>query len=170
MSGDGSDILNLKGLFKKVTFPEKVALCLSTWFGVGLLPAAPGTFGTLAALPLVLLLKYLGVFVEEIVTILFIPLSVWASELSRKSMNRDDPSEVVIDEVAGLFLTFFLLPVSWLTVCAGFFLFRLFDILKPFPIRWLDQTIRGGIGIVFDDLLAGIYANLSLRLLSYFIS
>ncbi|MFH0844294.1 MAG: phosphatidylglycerophosphatase A [Pseudomonadota bacterium] len=170
MSGDGSDILNLKGLFKKVTFSEKVALCLSTWFGVGLLPAAPGTFGTLAALPLVLLLKYLGVFVEEIVTILLIPLSVWASELSRKSMNRDDPSEVVIDEVAGLFLTFFLLPVSWLTVCAGFFLFRLFDILKPFPIRWLDQTIRGGIGIVFDDLLAGIYANLSLRLLSYFIS
>ena len=100
--------------------------------------------------------------------IIFVPLAIWSSHLSHKLLKRDDPSEVVIDEVAGILWTFFLLPLSWLTLCVGFILFRIFDIFKPFPIRTLERRLRGGIGIVLDDLLAGIYANLCLRIFLLF--
>jgi phosphatidylglycerophosphatase A len=84
-------------------------------------------------------------------------------------LERDDPAEVVIDEVAGILITFFLLPLSWLQLCFGFVLFRLFDILKPYPVRRLEK-LKGGFGIVADDLMAGVYANLCLRLLIQFVS
>jgi phosphatidylglycerophosphatase A len=95
--------------------------------------------------------------------LVFIFLAVWTSEISRKLLGRDDPREVVIDEAAGLLVTLFFLPLSGFNIILGFFLFRFFDILKPFPIRTIDQTIKGGWGIVLDDLLAGVYANAMIR-------
>ena len=165
MSKPQSDTLSLRDAFRKADFPGKLALALASWFYAGLMPGAPGTFGTLMAVPLILALNHLGEFYEGLALLLLIPTAIWASSLSERHLGRNDPPEVVIDEVAGFLLTLFLLPLSWLTLSLGFVLFRFFDIAKPFPIRWLEKRVRGGTGIVLDDLLAGVYANLSLRFL-----
>lgn len=129
------------------------------------MPKAPGTFGTLTAIPLVFVMNFLGIYFGSIFLIAFFFLAVWASESSRKLLEREDPSEVVIDEAAGLLMTVFLLPLSVPVVILGFILFRFFDIFKPFPIRRIDLRIKGGWGIVLDDIAAGIYANVCIRLL-----
>jgi phosphatidylglycerophosphatase A len=156
-------------LFKKTSFPGKSALFLSSCFGVGLIPAAPGTFGTIAAIPLAIGLARLGLLAGVCFLALFILLAVWTSGLSAKVLQKDDPSEVVIDEMAGFLIATFLVPVSFANLCFGFFLFRLFDILKPYPIRH-SEKIGKGIGIVLDDLLAGVYANLCLRFILLFVT
>ena len=153
----------LKEAFKKADFYGKTALLLSSWFGAGLMPLAPGSFGTLAAVPPVIILNYFGAFYAGISLILLIPLAVWTSNISQKLLGRDDPPEVVIDEVAGFFVTVFLLPFSWLSFTLGFLLFRAFDILKPFPIGMIDKRVKGGVGIVLDDIVAGVYANICVR-------
>ena len=149
--------------FSKTKFLNKIALLLSSWFGSGLVPRIPGTFGTLAALPLLFIMDILGCLYGGLFLLAFILLAVWTSEISRKLLGRDDPREVVIDEAAGLLMTLFFLPLSGFNVMLGFFLFRFFDILKPFPIRTIDQKLRGGWGIVLDDLLAGVYAHGMIR-------
>ena len=164
MSKYRSDTLNFKESFGKTHLFGKTALVLSSWFGVGLIPVAPGTFGTLAAVPLFLGMKYIGVLYSVIFLIVFIPMAVWVSGISNTLLGRDDPPEVVIDEAAGFMLALFLLPLAWSSLTLGFLLFRVFDILKPFPIGRLEK-IRGGIGIVVDDLVAGIYANFCVRVL-----
>ena len=157
------------GLFLRADFPGKLAFIFSSALGTGLLPVAQGTFGTLAGIPLVIGSAHLNPFVGGVLIFLFIILAVWSSDVSCNLLAREDPAEVVIDEVAGILMTFFLLPFSWLHLCFGFVLFRLFDILKPYPVRHLEK-LKGGLGIVADDLLAGVYANLSLRLLIQFVS
>lgn len=168
MSESQSDTLTLRESFRKADLLGKSALCLSFWFGAGLMPGAPGTFGTLAALPLAVLTNHLGVFYEVLALVILIPTAVWSSGLSQKLLGREDPREVVIDEVAGFLLAILLLPASWLLWSLGFILFRFFDILKPFPIGMLEKKIKGGAGIVLDDLMAGVYANLSVRVLLLF--
>jgi phosphatidylglycerophosphatase A len=108
------------------------------------------------------------VFYEVLALVILIPVAVWSSGLSQKLLGRDDPREVVIDEVAGFLLAILLVPASWLLWSSGFILFRFFDILKPFPIGMLEKKIKGGAGIVLDDLMAGVYANLSARVLLLF--
>ena len=157
------------GIFKRAALPDKLALVLSSWFGAGLLPVVPGTYGTLAGLPLALALAYLGPMAGAYVLFFFILLAVWVSERSAIVLGKEDPAEVVIDEVAGLLLTLFLLPATGLNLCLGFVLFRLFDILKPYPARRLEK-IGGGAGIVLDDLVAGVYGNVCLRLLGLILS
>lgn len=157
----------LRHAFVKAGFHGKTALILASWFGSGLAPLAPGTSGTLAALPLVLVTARLGTLQQALFVMVFIVLAVRTSGLSCRILDAKDPSPVVIDEVAGFLLTLLFVPLTWGSVCLGFFLFRLFDVLKPFPIRRLE-ALRGGFGIVADDLLAGIYANLSLRLILFF--
>ena len=121
------------------------------------MPKAPGTFGTLAAVPMAIAVNYLGAIYGAFSLAIFISVAVLTSGLSRKLIGREDPPEIVIDEAAGFAVTLFLLPLSWFSLSLGFLLFRLFDIFKPFPIRRLEK-IKGGIGIVLDDLLAGVYA------------
>lgn len=144
---------------------EAFTLLLSSWFGVGRLPLAPGTWGTLGAVPLVLIISYFGPVPAVISLAVIIPLAVWTSGTSRKLLKKDDPPEVVIDEVAGYFVTVFLLPFSWWSFILGFLLFRFFDILKPFPIGMIDKKVRGGIGICLDDIVAGVYANIGVRII-----
>ncbi len=156
---------NFLELFKKADLLDKLALILSSCFGVGLIPVAQGTFGTLAGIPLAIALAQAGPMAGAYVLFFFILLAVWASERSARALEKEDPAEVVIDEVAGLLLTLFLLPATGFNLCLGFILFRLFDILKPYPIRRLER-LGGGGGIVLDDLLAGIYANLCIRLVT----
>jgi len=151
--------------FNRAGFSGKAALILSTWFGIGLAPRAPGTFGTLGALPVAAVVSYCGFLCQGIAVILVIPLAVWSAEVSRKLMAKEDPQVVVIDEAAGLLLALFLFPLSWLSIISGFVLFRFFDILKPFPVGLIDRKVKGGLGIVLDDLMAGIYANICLRII-----
>lgn len=165
MSAPQSDTFILRESFSRADPRQKLALCLSLWFGAGLMPVAPGTFGTLAALPIAVFKNNFGTFYEVLILAIVILVAVWASGVSEKLLGRVDPSEVVIDEVAGFLMTIFLLPASWLNLTLGFFLFRFYDILKPFPIGTLERRVKGGAGIVVDDLLAGVYGNLSVRVL-----
>ncbi|MBS1237491.1 MAG: phosphatidylglycerophosphatase, partial [Deltaproteobacteria bacterium] len=151
--------------FGKADVPAKLGLVLSSCFGIGLIPVAQGTFGTLVGIPLAIALAHLPPLAGAYVLFFFILLAIWASEKSARALEKGDPAEVVIDETAGLLLTLYLLPATGFNLCLGFLLFRLFDILKPYPIRRLER-IGGGPGIVLDDLLAGVYANICIRVLT----
>ena len=168
MSGPQSDKLTLKESFCKVDFVNKIALILSSWFGVGLMPKMPGTAGTLAAIPMGIIMNHLGLFFGAIFLATSIAAAIWSAGVTERLLGRDDPSEVVIDEVVGLLLTIYLSPVSWLSIALGFMMFRFFDIMKPFPIRRLEK-IGGGTGIVLDDLAAGVYAGLSINIFYLFL-
>ena len=157
MSKVRSDNSPLLDIFKKSGFSGRTALVLSTWFGTGCLPIAPGTFGTLAAAPLILVLNNLGIWYSAVTLLFIVAIAVWSAGLAQDLLKKKDASEIVIDEVAGFLLATALLPFSWLSLGLVFFLFRFFDILKPFPIKNLER-LSGGIGIVMDDLLAGLYA------------
>ncbi|MBW1903045.1 MAG: phosphatidylglycerophosphatase A [Deltaproteobacteria bacterium] len=157
MSKIRSNNLLILDLFKKSGFSGKTALVLSTWFGSGCLPIAPGTFGTLAAVPLILVLNNFGIWYSAFTLLIVIGIAVWSAGLTEDLLEKKDPSEIVIDEVAGFLLATALLPFSWLSLGLVFFLFRFFDILKPYPIKHLEK-LRAGIGIVMDDILAGLYA------------
>ncbi len=166
MSKIQSDNFSVPDIFRRSGFSEKAALALSTWFGTGLLPVAPGTFGTIATTPLILGLNILGIWYSALALVSISAIAVWVSDVSQDLLDRRDPPEVVIDEVAGFLVTMFLLPHTWLALAMGFVLFRFFDILKPYPVKQVER-IRGGFGIVMDDLLAGFYANVGVRIILF---
>ncbi|CAA6603352.1 Phosphatidylglycerophosphatase A [Rhodospirillaceae bacterium LM-1] len=142
------------------------AFALATWFGIGKLRPAPGSWGSLAALPLAWGLWSLGgEWLVGLGALAVFALGILASEFYRKATLREDPSEVVIDEVAGQLLALALVPPGLLAYALGFLFFRGFDILKPGPIGWADRKIKGGLGIMLDDLMAGVAAGLLLYLL-----
>lgn len=138
---------------------------LALGFGSGLAAKMPGTFGTLAALPLVVLLSYYtGFSVYLIVTILVCVAGIWICGKTAEDMGVHDDSSIVWDEVAGMLIAMLAVPLSWQTVLVGFVLFRFFDILKPWPISYLDKHVHGGFGIMIDDVLAGLFALACLHL------
>ena len=137
------------------------ALALATAFGVGYVPVAPGTFGSAVGLLLWLALPSSRVLQASAIAILF-AAGAWAGSAAERHFGRTDPGPVVVDEVMGMLMTLFMNPVGWVGAGAGFLIFRLLDIIKPFPARRLEQ-LPGGIGIMADDAMAAIYANLALR-------
>ena len=151
--------------FKVSGVSDKIIILFATWFGAGFIPFAPGTWGSLAALPFAAGAYSLGLFFSCLSMLLIFFFSIPVSGRASRIMEEEDPSSVVIDEVAGIFVTLFLIPVSWTGIVAGFILFRIFDILKPFPVGFVDKKIKGGAGIVLDDIMAGIYANVGLRVI-----
>ncbi len=128
--------------------------------GLGFLPKAPGTFGTLWGIPLFYVLSRLSFSLALLLMILFILFAVWTSDRVQKLVGQDDPSFVVIDEIVGYGVSVLGWSFDAKGVCVAFILFRLFDIWKPWPVRWLDRNLSGGWGIVLDDVAAGVYANL----------
>ncbi|MEW5910801.1 MAG: phosphatidylglycerophosphatase A [Thermodesulfobacteriota bacterium] len=142
---------------------EKMATFLATGFGIGKIPFAPGTFGSAAGLPICYLISRMELMHAFLATLFILLFSIWIAHLAEKRFKINDPGEIVIDEIAGIVVTFFGLPFDPYYWVLGFILFRIADILKPYPIRIIDRGIHGGWGIVLDDLLAGIYANLFLR-------
>ncbi|HUL22097.1 MAG TPA: phosphatidylglycerophosphatase A [Thermodesulfobacteriota bacterium] len=140
-------------------------LLFATGFGVGYSPVAPGTLGTLIAIPVYYFLSNILSPIYEITLVGFFFLSVWISENAERVFRKKDDQRIVIDEVIGFLITMLWVPKTLLLVIIGFLLFRFFDILKPFPIRRLEKGFKGGFGIVLDDVVAGVYANIILRLI-----
>ena len=136
-------------------------------FGSGLAPKAPGTFGTLAAVPLYLLLAPLPFALFALAVLAACVVGVWACGASSRKLGVHDHNGIVWDEVAGFLLTMLLMAPTLATIAAGFLLFRLFDIVKPWPIRWLDRHVHGGLGIMVDDLVAALFALAVLGLLAW---
>ena len=132
----------------------------------GYAPFAPGTVGTLAAVPVYLLFSMTGHLLYLLLFAALLPLSFWASGRAEEIFGAKDSGMIVIDEIAGYLVTMFMIPAEWPYVFAGFFLFRFFDISKIFPARSMEK-MGGGAGVVMDDIVAGVYANLSLWLLVY---
>lgn len=136
---------------------------LATLFGVGRSPKAPGTIGTLATIPLVLLLSWAGVYFYMAAVILLLPVGIAACELYQNDKGNHDPKEIVIDEVFGFLITMVWLPMTWQAILIGFAVFRVLDITKPLFIGYLDKKVQGGLGVMMDDLAAGIIASLIMQ-------
>ena len=141
-------------------------LQLATFFGAGRLPKGPGTWGSLAALPLAALLIWgVNPLIYMGFCVLLLPVGILAAEVYERTHGGHDHSEIVIDEVLGMLITLTWLPFTWQSFVLGFLLFRFFDILKPFPISYLDKHVRGGVGVMADDVLAGLVANVILQII-----
>lgn len=137
-------------------------------FGSGLVPKAPGTFGTLAAVPIFWLIQDLSWPLYLSWLVITFVLGVYWCERSSKALGVHDHGGIVWDEFVGYWITMFMAPKGILWMLVGFVLFRLFDIVKPWPIRWLDRHVEGGFGIMVDDVLAGVFACVALQLLAYY--
>jgi len=148
---------------------RRLALLLATWWGAGYSPIAPGTAGTIAAIPFFLVLRLLPLY-GYLACVLGIGLvACWAAGEAERIFQEQDSKRIVIDEAVGFFITMTALPPTWPYLIGGFCLFRCFDILKPPPIRLIERKVKGGYGVVLDDVLAGIYAHIALRLLFVFL-
>ena len=138
------------------------ALTVATAFGVGYAPVASGTFGSLVGLLLWAVLPD-TISAQGVAIVLLCVVGSWAGSVAERHFGRTDPGEVVVDEVMGMLLTLFLTGVGWAGAVGGFLLFRVFDVIKPFPARRLER-LHGGIGVMADDAMAAIYANVVLRI------
>lgn len=146
---------------------EAAALALATLLGVGRAPIASGTAGSLVALvPAVVALVYLPFWAFGLLTAALTLAAIWSAGIAERVFERHDPGSVVIDEAAGMFVSLWGLPPGGATVAAAFFLFRVMDVLKPPPADRAEK-LPGGLGIVADDLVAGLYANLIVRAVSF---
>jgi phosphatidylglycerophosphatase A len=142
---------------------ERLSILISSFFYLGYSPVAPGTVGTLGAVILFYVISGCSILFYLSFIIALIIFSVWVSGIARIRLGDSDPGSIVIDEVCGFLVTMILIPPSFANIVAGFLFFRFFDILKPPPIRRLER-LSGGLGIVADDVLAGIYANILLQI------
>lgn len=138
---------------------------LALGFGSGLSPKAPGTFGTLAAIPVFLLFSFLTPFFYVGAVLLVCITGIYICGKTAKDVGVHDHGAIVWDEIAGYLITMFLIPITWQSILVGFALFRLFDIVKPWPISYLDKYVHGGFGIMIDDVLAGLFALLCMHLI-----
>lgn len=137
---------------------------ISFGFGSGLAPKAPGTFGTIAAFPLYYLLLGMPANVYLLVCVVSFFFGVKIVDNVSKEIGVDDHPGIVWDEIVGYLFTMYLVPFSIFNALLGFILFRVFDIWKPFPIRWLDKHVKGGLGVMIDDFIAAVFAWFALQI------
>ena len=137
---------------------------LSFGFGSGYAPFAPGTFGTLVAVPVFMWLSQFSTVQYVVIVAVMFTAGIWFCNQTSQTLGVHDHKAIVWDEIVGYLITMLLITPSWLNICAGFALFRLFDIWKPWPINLLDKNVHGGLGIMLDDVLAGFFAWLVLQL------
>lgn len=158
---------------KLIANPKDIALktpagFLAFGFGSGLSPFAPGTFGTLMAIPLYLALIQLSWPIYAVIVAAAFFIGVKLCDVTGDRLGVHDYGGIVWDEFVGFWITMFLIPFSWVNVIVGFFVFRFFDIIKPWPIMWLDKQVKGGFGVMIDDVLAGVYGFILMYLLNYY--
>lgn len=166
----GTNIL-LPNFFELCKQPQQL---LALGFGSGLAPKAPGTFGTLAAIPLYLLFSHFPFLIHAIIVLVTFFVGIYLCQYTADALGVHDHPAIVWDEFVGFWLTMSFLPLfkialTWQLLLAGFVLFRFFDIVKPWPIRIVDRKVHGGFGIMFDDILAGIYAGFVILVLVRFL-
>ncbi len=145
-------------------FKDRAVVFLATGFYAGKLPFAPGTFGSVIGLVLAFLLAGLTLPLALLCMLAIVFFAVWIAQRAEKILKQKDPGCIVIDEIVGMAITLMDLPFNLKTVLLGFALFRILDILKPPPIRTAEKRLTGGIGVVADDVIAGILANILLRI------
>jgi len=142
---------------------NSIALALATALGLGYAPVAPGTFGSAAGLLLWWLLPG-SAAIQLFAIVAVFALGSWSGSVAERHFNTTDPSPVVLDEVLGMLITLFMNPVGWAGAVLGFLLFRVADIVKPYPANRLE-ALHGGVGIMADDAMAAVYSNIALRIL-----
>jgi phosphatidylglycerophosphatase A len=143
----------------------RIGYVLGTWFGCGRVPYAPGTAGTIGAIPLYLLIRGFGPAVVLAVAAVITAIGVWASYVVIEKTKLKDPQIVVIDEVAGVLVTLAAAPLTWRALVVGVVLFRIFDQLKPWPANVAEKRLPGGWGVMMDDIAAGVWGALVLLVL-----
>ena len=146
---------------------KRFILLLASGFGAGYAPIAPGTAGTLIAIPIYLVLSSISFPLYELTVLTFFFFASWISGEAQRCWGKKDHPRIVIDEIMGYLITMLWLPKTTFFIILGFFLFRFFDIVKPPPIRPLER-VKGGFGVVLDDVLAGVYANIILQIVRLF--
>ncbi len=139
-------------------------LFLAFGFGSGLAKKAPGTCGTIAAIPLYGLFAQTSLPIYSLLTLAATVAGIWICGIAADKLGEHDFGGIVWDEVVGYLITMWWVPFSWKAMLLGFVLFRIFDIIKPWPITWIDQKVQGGLGIMLDDVLAAIFAGALLQL------
>ena len=144
---------------------QRAALLAATGFGIGKIPGAPGTLGSLAALPLCYGLAQVSTPFAILLIVCFTIASVWFATQAEMLLDRKDPGCIVIDEIAGMLVALTGIAFTTWNAALGFALFRVFDIAKPPPIKWCEKRFTGGIGVVADDIVAGILSNITLRII-----
>jgi phosphatidylglycerophosphatase A len=147
---------------------QRLALLVATVMGVGYAPFAPGTFGTAAGLLLWAVLPTAPA-VQAFAILALFAVGSWSGSVAERHFGRTDPGQVVVDEVMGMLITLFMIPVGWWGAVAGFLIFRVADVLKPFPANRLER-LPGGVGVMADDAMAAVYANVALRVALMFVA
>ena len=143
--------------------------CLAFGFGSGLAPKAPGTFGTVMAIPFYIVMAHLGWPVYALIVVAAFFVGVYLCGKTADDLGVHDHPGIVWDEFVGFWITMFMAPAGWLWLLLGFALFRLFDIWKPWPIKHFDKNMESGMGIMVDDVLAGIYALIVMQVVVFFV-
>ena len=146
-----------------MNFKQKTVMFLATGCYIGNISFAPGTFGSVLGLLLCFFLSKIDFSIAVLLTLIFILSAIWIAGEAEKILGEEDPGCIVIDEIAGIILTLSGLPFNITSMTVGFLIFRVLDIWKPYPIRLLENKFSGGIGIVLDDVVAGILSNVILR-------
>ncbi|MBC7467457.1 MAG: phosphatidylglycerophosphatase A [Bdellovibrio sp.] len=144
---------------------KNTLLLIATYFNIGKVSKAPGTVATFATIPLWWALSQAGPIIYMIVTILLVPLGIAAAQAYEAQSDVHDSKEIVIDEVVGFLITMVWLPLTWQSLVLGLIIFRFLDIVKPPPIRQLDKHVKGGVGVMIDDIAAGLIGSLILQLI-----
>lgn len=144
---------------------QKLIFFFATGFYSGKIPFAPGTFGTIAALPFVLVFFLIPAGFYGIYVVALILVSIYLADSTEKILNQKDPGCIVVDEIAGYVVTMSVVPIQMNTLIAGFFIFRCFDIFKFGPVKYFEENFSGGAGVVLDDIMAGVFSAIVLRLL-----
>lgn len=148
----------------QASLSRRVGLLIATFGYVGYFPIAPGTAGSAAALLLYALVRWLGTPAAELtIMVAVLIVGVWAAHAAERALNLKDPGVVVIDEVLGMLMTLAFMPLSLWGILAAFLLFRVFDVIKPFPAGRLEH-LPGGLGIMADDAMAGVYGQILMRI------
>ena len=157
-------MMNNKNSTAKFTLSDPIQF-LALGFGSGLAPKAPGTFGTLAAIPVFLLMSPLSAPIFASLVLIMAVAGIYICQKAADAAGVHDHGAIVWDEIVGFLITMFMVPVSWASIIVGFALFRLFDIFKPWPISYIDKNVHGGFGIMLDDVLAGLFALACMHLI-----
>jgi phosphatidylglycerophosphatase A len=151
-----------------MNFKQKSVMFLATGCFIGNISFAPGTFGSILGIPLCFLLSKINLLVAVLLTVMFVLFAILIAQEAENILKTKDPGCIVIDEIAGLMVTLIGLPFNIISVGSGFLIFRFLDIWKPYPIRFVENKLSGGAGIVMDDVAAGICGNLLLRVVFIF--